>query len=276
VVSYTDTFENIRDDFKANGIATDAPGFYDHPAFIEAQLTNPGYMNNYAKFVLSKNYSEEYLDFVAPKIKFVCDVFYQELLNDGRLGACADMSKVLSKILDRLGVWNYSVNGALTTTFPESSGIPKSYYWPIDIDPEMAGHVWVFAPPFTVIDITIGQQPMDPDSRKHIPDFVYSRESSDVEVGIEDIYSSDVQAEMHLEGIPMLPEGIFIRNPQLKSFFETFHRTVFEHHGAELKYIPFAINMSDESLEDMTDLQLNGKYGAEIFEKKIKPVFARE
>ena len=73
-----------------------------------------------------------------------------------------------------------------------------------------------------------------------------------------------------------LSDDAFIRNPHLKPFFETFHRTVFNHRGTELKYIPFAINMSDESLEDMTDLQLNGKYGSEIFEEKIKPLFSPE
>jgi len=272
MVSYTDTLENIQKDFETRGIPTDLPGFYDHPVFMEIDAKHPEYLNNYARFVLSKSYSKEYLQSAEFKIRTVADAFHQELVRDGRLGACMDMCMVLSKILDQVGVWNFVVNGALTTTYPEESGIPNGYYWPIDIGPARAGHAWIFAPPFTVIDITIGHQNEDPLYAPFTPDFVYSQESADTVVGIEDICSSVIQAEMHLQGIPMLPEGLFMRRPELMPFFKIFNQTIFTHNKTEFKYIPVAISISDTPLEHITDLQLNGKYGHEIFEEKIKPV----
>ena len=58
---------------------------------------------------------------------------------EGRLGACIDLSMVLSRILDAEGIWNYVVKGSLTLTFPRSVQPGPIYFWPIDEGDFQAG-----------------------------------------------------------------------------------------------------------------------------------------
>ena len=193
---------------------------------------------------------------------------------DGRLGACIDMSLALSRMLDKLGVWNFPVLGALTTTYPEHTEIPRGFYWPVDHGAIDAGHAWLFAPPFTVIDLTFGRQYFNPGVEAYHPDAVYSREVSDVPVLIEDICSSSILMEMDAQGLTWDLKGLFSTHPHFEAFFKTFPRAVVTHAGAAHKFIPVAVGVLDQPLEEMTDLQLNGMSGHAIFEEKIKPLFA--
>jgi hypothetical protein len=275
MVHFTESFETILRDFEDAGIPVDQPGFYDHPAFAERRAQDPTYLNNYARYVMGRPYSAAYLAKAEKTLGIVCDLLHRELVEDGRLGACIDMALVLSRILDRLGIWNYPVLGALTTTYPVSSGIQQGFYWPVDHGVIDAGHAWIYAPPFTVIDITFGRQYFVPGSDPYHPEAVYSKEVADLEevpVNIEDICSSSILMEMDAQGIPWNLKGLFLTHPHFEPVFQVFPRTVVEYEGAAHKFIPVAVGVTDLPLEEMTDLQLNGKYGHEIFEEKIKPL----
>jgi hypothetical protein len=276
MVPFTESFENILRDFEDAGIPVDAPGFYDHPAFAERFAQNPAYLNNYARFVMGRPYSPEYLAKAEKTLGIVCDLLHRELVEDGRLGACIDMALVLSRILDKLGIWNFPVLGALTTTYPAGSGIPQGFYWPVDHGAIDAGHAWIYAPPFTVIDITFGRQYYNPGLERYHPDAVYSKELSgllEVPVNIEDICSSSILMEMDARGLPWNLDGLFATHPHFEPFFQVFPRTVVEHQGASHKFVPVAIGVTELPLEEMTDLQLRGKSGHEVFEEKIRPLF---
>jgi hypothetical protein len=260
-------------EFTAMGLSLDVPGFYDAPAFVEALHANPELLEHYAKYVAGRSYSPEYLERAERIIRQVGEIYHRELVRDGRLGACIDLSMVLSRVLDRLGVWNYVVKGALTTVYPPESGKPNGYYWPFDHSPAQAGHAWIFAPPFSVIDITLGQQPYEPSDREYFPDVVYAKGFSDVEVGIDDLCSLSIQLEMADQGQPIWNEGFFESRPELARFLREFKPTVVEHRGAEHRFIPVDVGASEWPLEEITALELNGRLGHEIYEREIKPLF---
>jgi hypothetical protein len=271
---YTGTFESIRAGFLRRGIPVEKPGFYDHPAFLAFKAEDPEAMAAYARYVLDQPYTPEYLAFAENTIRIVSDILYRELLLDGRLGACIDTSMVMARVLDRLGVWNYMVNGAVTTVYPEESGLTNGYYWPVHQSEAQAGHAWVCAPPFSVVDMTIGRQPQDFHPHDYVPDYVYSKERADFPVYIDDICSEAVRAEMAVRGVPIDLEGLFREHPRLKEFFATFKGTLYSHNGALYEYIPFEILTSAGPLESLTDLCLNGRYGLQLWEEKIAPRFA--
>jgi hypothetical protein len=273
MVHYTENFEAILRDFTEAGIPTDIPGFYDHPAFAEIVSQNPEYLNNYARFVMEQPYSPAYLKHAEATLHTVCDIFHKELVADGRLGACIDMTLVLSRILDKLGVWNFPVFGSLTSTYPAESGIPQGFYWTVDHSIIDAGHAWLYAPPFTVIDITFGRQYYNPGLERYHPETVFSKESTDVPVNIEDICSSSILMEMDAQGLPWNLEGLFTTHPHFEPFFKMFPRTVVTKDGAEHKFVPVSIGPTEIPLEEMSELRLCGKFGHEIFEEKIRPLF---
>ena len=266
-------FESLRAEFLRRGIPVDAPGFYDHPAFLKLKAEDPEAMSAYARYVLERPYAPEYPALAETTIHIVSGILYRELVLDGRLGACIDLSMVMSRILDRLGVWNFVVNGAVTTVYPEESGLTNGYYWPIHKSAAQAGHAWVCAPPFSVIDMTIGRQPQEFHPHDFVPDFVYSKERADFPVYIDDLCSEAVRAEMAARGVPISLEGLFQEHPRLRSFLAAFPGTLYSHNGALYEYIPFEIIESIGPLEAITDLCLSGKYGHQIWQEKIAPLF---
>jgi hypothetical protein len=271
---YTGTFDSIRAEFLRRGIPVEKPGFYDHPAFLQLKAEDPEALCAYARYVIEQPYAPEYFPFAENTIHIVSGILYRELVLDGRLGACIDTSMVMSRILDRLGVWNFIVNGAVTTVYPQESSLTNGYYWPIHKSSAQAGHAWISAPPFSVVDMTIGRQPQDFHPHDFVPDFVYSKERADFPVYIDDICSEAVRAEMAARGTPISLEGLFREHPRLQAFFAAFPGTLYSHNGALYEYIPVDVLEPIGPLEAITDLCLNGKFGHQIWKEKIAPLFA--
>jgi hypothetical protein len=99
----------------------------------------------YADFVEGRDYTEEYLASAEKCIERTVEFLFGRLASDGRKGACIDASCVLSRFLERQGIWNYMVKGGLTVVFPPKSGLARTYFSPIMAkeNPAVAGHVWV-------------------------------------------------------------------------------------------------------------------------------------
>ena len=252
------------------GIPTDHPGFYDHPAFVAMERKNPEFLETYAAFVRSRPIEPHYAAHTRQIVKIVGPALNEELVLDGRIGACIDLSMVLSRILEREGVWNYVVKGALTIDYPKSTGYGTGYFWPIDVTDIKAGHVWVCAPPYSVIDLTVHQQPYGEDRQKHIPGFVITESTEPYTPSIVDICSSEVLSDLRRRGLPIPNETLFEIQPKLRGFFQSFPATIVRSGETILKYIPCAITASDRPLEEITSLRLRGRTGYEVYEQRLK------
>jgi len=198
---------------------------------------------------------------------------HAELLKDGRRGACIDFSMVLARILDKFRIWNFVMKGALTLEFPQKSNIENLYYWPLDINESQAGHVWVYAPPYTIIDLTLHEQAYESHVLNHIPDKVLIKNTNHVDITIKDLCSPEFQSAMMMNGLPLSLKGVQLINPELKSFFIIFKTSSIETEKIKLKYIPCAIGGSDLPLEQITSLKLSGRTGYQIYKDQIEPIF---
>ena len=114
--------ERIEQEFADAKIATDEPGFYEDPAFIRREARIPNYLDNYARFVQQQPYSLSYLDRAEPIIHVVSEELQLALKEDGTPEAHAEATLVMSRILEREGVWNYVARGGLSMAFPPGSG----------------------------------------------------------------------------------------------------------------------------------------------------------
>jgi hypothetical protein len=128
MADFTDSFEIVNTDLINKGVDCNNPGFYDHPNFLKVEAQFPEFLNNYARFVQQRHYDDDYLERARREIPVIARVLYEELLRDGRQGACVDMSGVLSRILEREGLWNFAVKGSLTVSFPRGSGMGDRYF----------------------------------------------------------------------------------------------------------------------------------------------------
>lgn len=272
---FNELLERIEADFYSKGIPVDQPGFYDHPNFIEVERQNPEYLNNYARYVQLRFYSSEYLEKAEREIPIIAHELHMELLRDGRQGACVDMSGVLSKILEREGYWNFVVKGSLTITFPKSTGIGKRYFWSVDKGEFVAGHAWVFAPPFQIVDLTLKQQQHKQDESKWLPEVAISKSSSQVEPAVEDIISPEVRGYLRSNGIPEKNQLEAV-NPTMVQFLDTFptYQTVVN--DTSLKYVPVAVGAPDCPLEEMVGISLKGMSAMEMYTELVLPKLSQQ
>ena len=268
-VDFSATFDEIESDFKEKGINIETPGFYDDPFFLKYEKVQPKYLNNYARFVDTKNYSIDYIKRAEKEIPLIIDVLYSELANDGRMGACLDISSLISKVLEEEGFWNYIVKGALTLRFrPELQIVPK-YFWPLDYTNAVVGHAWVCAPPFNVIDIAIKQQPYNQNEDLYLPNYVLQKDKADASIVlVDDLASPEYLKKNGLSDKSSLKDI----DSDASKVIEVFQPSVFRDNNVSAKYITVAITAPDSPLRQMKSICLNGKDAFTIYHSIIKPL----
>lgn len=270
------SFEDLSKVFSRYDIPSTDPGFCDHPAFLKLETRNPELLNLYAAFVAKKTYSADYLSWARGVITRSATALHAELVRNGRQGACVDVSGILSRILDREGVWNVGVKGSLTIQFPKESGLETQYFWSSDEGNFVAGHAWLLAPPFTVVDISVRQQPYKSAMKHYLPEMVLSEESRRVDVFVEDIVSPSVRQAMlrcgipkehHLTACARYVPGIFEAIPPV---------LVPAMDGTILKYSPVAIHAPDKPLEEMENMDFGGLTPWELYTRKLRSAIHSE
>ena len=268
--AHNNIFEKVKLDLAAKHIDVSKPGFYDDPNFIENEKVDSKFLENYAKFVQYKEYKDEYKNHAQKVLSFVAELLYEELKTDGRQNACVDMAVVLSRILEAEGVWNYIVLGGLTIDFPKNSGLSQLHYWPISSDTssdsvrKTASHAWCVVPPFGVVDLTIKQQGLSNKYKTFIPDYIISNKAENYSAKIEDLVDDMVRITNRGKPISYFISGF-------QDFTKIFKPIIIKKE-ATFKYIPTAISAPDMPLEKIKGLKLNGMYGKDLYEQKIKPV----
>ncbi|MED1529620.1 hypothetical protein NSQ36_08525 [Bacillus sp. FSL W8-1143] len=176
------------------------------------------------------------------------------------------MCKYGRSAIEAEGVWNYIVFGALPINFPKNSGLSQLHYWPVSSGslPKIAAHAWCVVPPFGVVDLTIKKQGLSNKHKTFIPDYVISNNAENYSAKIDDLV--DVMVRRSNRGKPI---SYFITGFQ--DFTKTFKPIILKKE-ATFKYIPTAISAQDLPLEKIRGLKLNGLYGKNLYEQKIKPV----
>lgn len=272
IVDYRSSYDELLNDFNSKNICSEYPGFYDEPNFLKIEESNASFLDNYSAFIQKKKFSEDYLNKARVIIPVVAKLLYQELLKERELGACINASMVLSKILEREGIWCYLVNGSLTIDFPKSLGISTKHFWDIDGRPNNcnAAHGWLCAPPFNVVDITEKLQPYQEREEKYLPDYILAESITKCNVEPDDIAAPDVIMSLEWQGI----RGhriLSVLNPRLKNYNEVFYPNLITYNNVKLKYVPIGTNASDGALEIMKNLNLSGRYPIVIYSDIIKP-----
>lgn len=269
--------KNLEQLFSHHKIDSEKPGFYDDPAFIAAEKNDPLFLENYARFVDTRAFSSEYLALAKVEIPLIASICHQELVADGRLGACIDIGMILSRILEREGFWNYQVKGSMTVKFPQTSGIGNRYFWSYDVLPLgqegfAAAHSWIVAPPFTIVDVAIRQQPYKK-GRELLPDLVMSEIATGAMVTIEDIFSPDFIAFARAKQVPAR-KMVQTFAPHLRQFSQDFPATEVPFGEIRLVYIPVAIGAPDLPFENMNGSYFNGRLGIELYNDLVVPALS--
>jgi hypothetical protein len=256
--------------FEELGIDYSHPGFYDTPAFKAVEQKAPAFIEAYAEYIESLDFDKEYEQRARGLVMEAARFLFAELVKDGRKGACIDASGVLQRILDREKVWSYLVGGGVRISFPRSSAIRDSHFWPLvhPDNPAKTGHAWLCVPPFKVLDVTLPIQYYSAKIAAYFDGFVAAEEYSDYEAVAGDLYEDElVDLVVKKNGKPPTLENLARWQ---KNFMLTFPSFGISYAKLALKYIPMQISAIDSDLEGMQNLCLSGMYPLELYEKFLK------
>lgn len=259
--------------FASHGIDFTNPGFYDLPAFMKAERADHRFLENYARYVEARSYTDEYLEAAKGRVEVTASVLEAIVAEDGRKGACVDVSGMLGRMLDELGVWNYVAKSTLTAEFPASSGLGPSYFWAVDFGNFVAPHAIVVAPPFAVVDLTAKHQSYHANQAKYLSSPILAEEWVPATWKPEDIANVAVLNDLRTRGIAF------------NGFLERHYGAMLERMGvfparavsltdAQLKYVIIAVGATDEPLKGITGYKPCGRTALEIFEKDVMPQLA--
>lgn len=266
---FTCTASQLSEAFSNRGIPFDLPGFCDHPSFVAIERLDADFLNHYAAWVAKRQYEPSYLSKARTIIDRTTSVLYKALKDNGRLGACVDMSGILFRTLEEQGIWSCCIKGSMTATFPPQSGIGPRYFWSADHGSFVAGHAWLVAPPYQIIDLTLSQQPYEGQEKQYIPDTVMTTNASPDVVTLDDIVSPSKRAEMLALGIPYKDQlkASATLIPEIHASFPVL--TVPGLDSSRLKYSPVAIGIPEEKLIAMRNMTFRGMTPWEFYRNHI-------
>lgn len=240
---------SVEERLRSFGIDTTEPGFYDLPSFQARERADPAFLENYGRFVRERTYDQAYLDRARLLIPAVATALHDAYGADGRTRSCMDAGLALSKMLEELGIWNFVVRGAFSA---EVVGAPESIqmlhaFGQMDDGSNVMGHVWLYAPPFVVVDPTAKLQGYASGSplEARIAKVVLATESISVEPTVKLLV--DVETRQRALALGRADQITTFTNAAADRFLREFPGTEVTIDGVRFVYLPTAMTAPDEA-----------------------------
>ncbi len=261
--------------FRKLGVKSFKPGFYDDQAFMEAERSNPKLLEEYAKYVSRRPNTDIYEANTRDIVSRLLNIIDEATANAPR-GSCRDSAAVLSRMLDRLGVWNFTVQGSFNIAVDGMGDEGRRFLWFDDeLDPGagVRGHQWVVAPPYRILDASVRWQGWKDHVSAAISGPIATEEASSTKIRAVDVYPEKVLFEAKV--LHGLSEAELLKHyrPDVKEFYGIVPPLTFRRGAVEYRYIPVGITASEEPLEDIAGTTLRPK---EIWDNVVVSEFAEQ
>lgn len=255
--------------FANRSIPTNSIGFYNHPKFLECEQDHPELLEFYAAWVRSRARDKAYDRRVRAVVPKLASILANEILDDGQLGVCIDASMMLTKMLEEQEIWCYAAKGALSIEAKELRR--PTHFWLYDTEP-CAGHVWVVAPPFEIIDVALKSQPYEQNEADLVPATIVLEGAKNITPDADDFLSSDIQAREYARRRHLPKDVHFQLAPELARVGASFPSWEVRHGDTTLRYATGGVTMSEgASLYDITSRQWNGRQAGALYDEVIVP-----
>jgi hypothetical protein len=260
-------FQQADQRFRSVGIDTTRPGFYDQSAFLNQEKANPEYLKLCTRWLARRPLSEGYRRRAERVVPAVAESVAEMFVGSEMVASCMNGSAMLSRVLERAGIWNHVIHGSLVLTVPRE-GVWRAFQTVDhrDFPGAVCGHAWVFAPPFHVVDVTIALQRWDDEARPFVPAKVLTTFTSRVQVEIEDVVAARLRPQ--LRGSPLWGkrELVYEAEPELREMEGYVPAMDLRVGEAQLRYVPVATRLPDTDLEAMNTMSgCTGPTGAEVW-----------
>ena len=268
-------FTRIDAQFKDMGVDTSSLGFYDQQAFLDQEAKNPKLLEAYGRWVALRPRSDAYEKHAKAVVPKVAQLIGNAFSEDGFQGSCIAGAGMISRILDRLGVWNYGIMGSATFEV----GSPRIWRGLATVDHRdfpnaVLGHAWVSAPPYVVVDATVLLQRWGDDPIvKYLPPVLVSENPRRTSPSVDDVVSASKREEYFRAEGRADGQLHFRLEPNLVRFGTLFPASEIQAVNLKARYVPTAISMTDVPLEQINVEGKVGRSGAAIWKDVIAPAF---
>lgn len=92
--------------FESVGIDTSAPGFFDDPQFVAEERRDRRFLELYSEWVVHRERTADYDAHVREVLAKLAPIISARLDRYQWFGSCIAIMGILTRMLDRLGVWN--------------------------------------------------------------------------------------------------------------------------------------------------------------------------
>ncbi len=254
------------------GISTDKLGFYNDPAFVIMEQQNPAFIEMYGAWVQVRARGKDYDDYVRRIVPKMAELVADEIIRDGQQGVCIDASMMMTKFLEEEGVWCFAMKGALSISAPSLA--EPTHFWLYDVQPA-AGHMWVVAPPFEIVDVALRGQPFTRGEQDLLPTNVVVEAATRIVPDAHEYMSAEL-LELEFQRRGPLPHDIHFRKfPGLvrsATYFPSSEVTV---GTTVLRYAAAGVSLSDApSLDAITSRTWNGRLAGALYREVLKPALS--
>ncbi|MDJ0276020.1 hypothetical protein QLH51_04275 [Sphingomonas sp. 2R-10] len=263
--------------FVAAGVDPTAFGFYDQAAFLAQEQRDGSYLEKYAEWVATRPVDAVYEAHVRATVPKLASLVAAALTADDMQGGCMTAFSMLTRMLDRLGVWSFGVIGSANLDVPHLDLRRCLHTIDVRDHPDaVLGHAWVCAPPFFIVDASLALQhwagtPM----AGFVPPVVLGDAATApiVRPGVDDCVSADVRA-IHAEAERRLDPNLHHRlEPRLAAFGGRFPAREILLGQLSVRYVPIAIRQTNEPLEMVNAGSGKGRPAITIWNDEVAPAF---
>lgn len=267
-------FACLDSELTACGIDTSQFAFYDQASQFAPEILR----EKYARWVSLRPRDADYDARVRDVVPRLCELIIEAFDGDNWHGGCVEASTMMARMLDKLGIWSFSVLGS-TTFEVESLGLACGFYHHDfqDFPDAVLGHAWVVVPPYGVVDATVAlQQWGDDPITQFLPSFVAADTVQRISPHVSDVISWRMRyhishTDQHLD------EALHLRlEPNLLKFGLDFPAVEIEDGPLAMRYVPMQIFLSDGPLEEINAGGAIGRTGRQIWDQVVRPVFDKD
>ena len=245
------------------------PGFYDDPKFLVEERRDRLFLESYAEWVIHRERSPEYDDHVRAVMAKLAPIISARLDRHQWFGACIAVTGMVTRILDRLGVWNVVMRGSVGLRTPDGG---SRHFRIVDEDEGQrseTGHYWLVVPPFDIVDLTLHHQRWIAGDEKYqaiAPKILLAEETDVVQAQADDVIApamlrSGLAAEIHRH------------LPDQKRFSAIVPARRVALDGLELRYVASGSTAPDAPLEGINSGGRTGVPAIQIWNEDVVPAF---
>jgi hypothetical protein len=254
-------FEGLRIDYSQ-------PGFYDDPSFMAEEQRRPLMLETYGEWVLLRERTSEYESHVRDVLTRLAPIISARLDRHEWFGSCTAVTAMLTRMLDRLGVWNTIMKGSASIY----TGGHSRHFAIIDENEGQGyetGHHWLIAPPYDIVDLALYHQRWrrgDSEFQSRAPKIILAEKAEIVRAQAQDVIApallrDGTDAEMH---------GSLRDQRRFGSIFPARRVVV---GGLDIRYVASGMSAPQEPLEGINTVARAGVPAIEIWREDVAPAF---